>query len=141
MDAMASPVHQMTVAQYDTEGRSLGPERVIEPTWNDVEAAIRRMDNYCFPFICLNTDALDPEDEGLDSFWIIGGGGRWALLQASGDWQYEDAAGGNEEVRLWDSDQGYFCKQKNILTDPSKVLRITRAYYDTGSYAGLDSVA
>jgi hypothetical protein len=24
------------------------------------------MDNYCFPFICLNTNALDLEDEDLD---------------------------------------------------------------------------
>ena len=131
----------MTVARYDANGRSLEPERVVKPTWDDVETAIRRMDNFCFPFICLNTDALDPEDEGLDLFWVVGGGGRWAVLQASGEWQYEDLLKGSNEVRLWDSDQGYFCKEKNILTDVSKVLRITRAYYDTGSYAGLDAVA
>lgn len=130
----------MTVARYDDKGQSLEPARVIEPAWSDVEAAIRRMDNYCFPFICLNTDALDPEDEGLDLFWVVGGAGRWALLQASGEWQYQDSSAGNEEVRLWESDQGYFCKQKNILADLEKVLRITRAYYDTGSYAGLDAI-
>src|SRR5438045_2887269 len=111
---MGSPVHEMTIARYDDKGLSLEPERVIEPTWNDVDTAIRRIDNYCFPFICLNTDPLEPEDEGLKSFWVVGGGGRWALLQASGDWQYEDPEAGNEDVRLWDSDQGYFCKRKNI---------------------------
>jgi hypothetical protein len=58
-----------------------------------------------------------------------------------GDWQYSDAAGSDEEVRLWTSDQGYFCAQRNILTDIDKVLRIVKVYYETGSYAGLDAVA
>ena len=54
-----------------------------------------------------------------------------------GKWQYEDSSGSDEEVRLWDSDQGYFCQKKNILTDVRKVLRIVRAFYDTGTYERL----
>jgi hypothetical protein len=57
-----------------------------------------------------------------------------------GDWQYEDPVGGDDEVRLWDSDQGYFCREKNVLRDVEKVLRIAKAYYDTGSYDGLEGV-
>ena len=36
-----------------------------------------------------------------------------------------------------DSDQGYFCKGKNVLTDVEKVLRITKVFYETGSYEAL----
>ncbi len=57
-----------------------------------------------------------------------------------GDWQYEDPAGSDAEARLWDGDQGYYCKEMNILTDIEKVLRITKEYYATGSYKNLDEV-
>jgi hypothetical protein len=57
-----------------------------------------------------------------------------------GEWQYEDSAGGDREVRLWDSDQGYYCKEKNVLTVIERVLRITKAFYDSGSYNGLNGV-
>lgn len=57
-----------------------------------------------------------------------------------GDWQYEEPEGSDREVRLWDSDQGYFCREKNVLTDIEKVLRITRAFFETGTYAELDCV-
>ena len=102
-----------------------------------VVRAVRRMDNYCFPWVSLNTTD-DDTDESV--FNIMGGAGRWALFHMMGDWQYEDPAGSDAGARLWDSDQGYYCKEKNILTDVERVLRITKAYYDTGSYDGLDAV-
>ena len=71
----------------------------------------------------------------------VGGAGRWALLQIMGDWQYEDPTSNDDrEVWLWESDQGYACRGKNVLTDVEKVLRIVRKFYESGSYAGLDAV-
>jgi hypothetical protein len=134
---MPSPIHHMDVIRYFRDGRPWETETFYSPAWEAVEAAVRRMDNYCFPWVLLNTTA-DVEDES--QFNVIGGDGRWALFHTMLDWQYEDPAGGEGEVRLWDSDQGYFCKEKNVLTDVEKVLRITRRYYDTGSYDGLDEV-
>lgn len=134
---MASPIHHMTVIRYYRDGRPWDSQQIDSPPWADVEAAVRRMDNFCFPWVMLNTT---DDDEDEDVFNVMGGSGRWALFQIMGDWQYEDPAGGEAEVRLWDSDQGYFCKEKNVLTDVEKVLRITRAYYDTGSYDALDAV-
>jgi hypothetical protein len=131
----------MTVIRYHRDGRPWESERVVAPSWSDVETAIRRMDNYCFPIVMLNPERDDPEDESSEIFNIIGGAGRWALFHMMGDWQYEDpTSDDDEEVRLWDSDQGYFCQGKNVLKDVEKVLRITRAFYDTASYASLDSV-
>jgi hypothetical protein len=57
-----------------------------------------------------------------------------------GAWQYEEPGGSKEEVRLWDSDQGYYCRKKNILTDVAKVLRIVKSFCETGSYDHLDNV-
>lgn len=134
---MASPIHHMTVIRCYRDGRHWDTEQVTSPSWPDVERAIRRMDNYCFPIVQLNTTD-DEEDERI--FNVCGGDGRWALFHMMGDWQYEDAAGGEDEVRLWDSDQSYYCRQKNVLIDVGKVLRITKAFFETGSYDTLNSV-
>jgi hypothetical protein len=136
---MASPIDHMTIVRYYRDGRHWDTERVESPTWADVESAVRRMDHYCFPIVQLNT--TDDDQNNTDLFNIIGGDGRWALFQLMGEWQYVDPdSDDDEEVRLWRSDQGYCCEQRNVLTDVEQVLRITRAYFDTGSYAGLDEV-
>lgn len=134
---MQSPIRQLTVTRYYRDGRPWDQEVVNVPTWAEVEEAIRRMDNYCFPIVELN--ATDDEDSQT-MFEVVGGGGRWALFNIMGTWQYADPAGSNEQVRLQDSDQGYFCAAKNVLTDIDRVLRIARAYYYTGSYDGLDAI-
>jgi hypothetical protein len=134
---MASPIHNMEAIRYYRDRRPWDTERIEAPTWPQVEEAIRRMDNYCFPIVHLNTTEVPWHD---DIFNVIGGAGRWAIFHMMGEWQYEDPGGSDEEVRLWDSDQGYYCNAKNILTDVEKVLRIARAYYDSGSYEGLDAV-
>ena len=136
---MGTPIQLMTVARYYRDGRRSDREDVASPMWHDVEAAVRRMDNYFFPFISLSVDD-DPEDFRLEAFWVVGGDGRWAMLKSSGEWQYEAPGGSEEDVRLWDSDQGYFCKAKNIVTDINEVLRVTKAFYDSGSFAGLGPI-
>ena len=95
------------------------------------------MDNYCYPIVELSTTDNEA-DENI--FNICGGAGRWALFHMMGLWQYEEPGGSEKEARLWDSDQGYYCREKNILTDVAKVLRIVKSYYETGSYDDLDKV-
>jgi hypothetical protein len=131
----------MSIARYNRyPAASTGREEIAFPTWSQVETAVRRMENYCFPFVSLSVDN-DPYDDRLEAFWIIGGNGRWAMRQSALDgWEYEMAGGGEEDVRLWESDQGYFCKAKNIVTDIEEVLRVTREFYESGSYAGLGPV-
>ena len=129
----------MTCVRYYRDGRHWDKERVVLPSWSDVEAAVRRMDNYCFPIVHLNTTE-DEEEESI--FNIVGGDGRWALFQMMGEWKYTDREyqGEIDEEWLWESDQGYCCETNELLTDVEKVLRIVRKYYDTGSYDELDTV-
>src|SRR4051812_5586680 len=134
---MASPIRQMIAIRYYRDGRPWDVETVGDPTWNDVEAAIRRMDNFCFPIVELK---LTADEDSPTDFDVVGGAGRWALHNIMGRWKYTDLAGSNDEVRLWDSDQGYYCQERNVLTDVEKLLRIVRAYYETGSYEELDLV-
>jgi hypothetical protein len=95
------------------------------------------MDDHFYPIVQLNCGDTD-DNETI--FNVIGGDGRFALFHMMGEWEYTDPAGSDDEVRLWTSDQGYFCAQRNILTDVDQMLRIVRRYYETGSYAGLDAI-
>lgn len=135
---MPSAIHHMGVVRYYRDGRPWDSEDVLSPNWANVEGAVRRMDNYCFPIVTLHTNGDEDDDTYLN---IIGGDGRWAMFHVMGEWQYEDPAGSEEEVRLWESDQGYFCKAKNVLVDVEEVLRLAKAFYDSGSYEKLGEVA
>jgi hypothetical protein len=128
----------MTAIRYYRDGRRSDTEVIPDPSWTDVETTVRRMENYCFPIVQLNTT---DDDEDEDVFNVIGGAGRWALFHMMGKWQFKDPSiADDEEVWLWASDQGYGCERSNIITDVEKVLRIVKAYYETGSYEGLDAV-
>src|SRR5262245_117245 len=131
MSPMNSPIRRMDSSRYYRDGRPPDRETVVAPSWAEVEAAIRRMDTYCFPIVMLNpTD--DEDDQTI--LTIAGGAGRWAMAHILGDWEYEDPTSTDEtEVWLWESDQGYHCLGKNVLTYVEKVLRIARKFYDTGS--------
>jgi len=134
---MKRAIHHMAVVRYFLDGRPWDVVQVIEPAWEEVEHAIRRMDNVSLPLVQLNPTA---DEENEDVFNVLGGDGRWALFQIMGSWHFENPEGGEEEVTLWESDQGYSCKARNILTDIEAVLRITRQFYRTGSYEGLSEV-
>jgi hypothetical protein len=101
------------------------------------------MDNYCYPIVLLSRLECSSGDEAFedeDAFNIIGGSGRYALFHMTCDWQYEDPKGSTAEARLWDSDQGYFCQERNVLHDIDHVLQIVRAFYDSGSFEDLNAI-
>src|SRR5690242_6720796 len=125
---MASPIHHISIVRYYRDGRHWDLEQIDSPSWTDVESAVRRMDNYCFPIVQLNTTDNE-EDENI--FNVVGGDGRWALFHMMGAWHYAEPGGSEEETRLWESDQGYYCLEKNILRDVEKVLRIVKTYVFT----------
>ena len=140
---MNSPVKLLTVVQYYKDHKPWVAHPVKNPLWSAVDEAIRRMDNFCFPIILLSCAQYEDAEgafEDEDAFNVIGGAGRFALFQMTGPWRYDDSSGRMGEVRLWDSDQGYFCQEGNILVDIEKVLRIAKRFYETGSYDGLSDV-
>jgi hypothetical protein len=134
---MNQPIKLLTEVEYFRDQRPWVEHRTASPTWHDVEAAVRRMDNYCFPFVQLYPTE---HDEAEDTLYIIGGGGRYAMSDMMGVWQYVDETRGDAPVHLWESDQGYECRECNISTDIAKVLRIAKHFYETGSYAQLDAI-
>ena len=138
-----SVIKSMAIVQYYRDDRPWDVELVKNPTWEAVESAIRQMDNYGFPIVLLSLLEFDDgadvfNDE--DCFNIIGAADKCALFHMTGDWRYEDPDGSTADVRLWESDQGYYCQERNVIRDIEKALRIVKKYYDSGSYEELDAV-
>jgi len=126
--------HRLTILHYPPQQRWRSVE-IPSPGWEDVSAAIRNMDDNEYPIVELSWADLEEGDVDEESFHIIGGAASgFAMSNFSGDWQFEYSNGSDEEVRLWQSDQGYFCKRKNVIADVDVVLKIARVYFDTGSY-------
>src|SRR5438105_3548844 len=132
-------VHRMTSLRYDRRPSGLPrplPDEVVEqPSWLQVQAAIRKMDNFCFPIVHLA--CTDSERDGLS---VVGGPRRFAVSRIDGSWTYENPAGGNKEVILWSSDQGYYCSAKNIIYSKRKVLQIAWMYFQTGDFTNFAEV-
>ena len=129
---MEKPIHHMSVIRYYRDRSGWDEEQIIDPEFGQIETAIRRMDNLCFPVVDLNPSEYE-DDTGI--LHIVGGDGRFAV--ASLGWRFEDPLGANAEVALWESDQGYFTKQKNVLTDIHDVLALARVFAQTSSHAAL----
>jgi hypothetical protein len=112
------------------------PEVVDHPSWEQVQEAIRRMENFCYPIV---TIATDPEEQ--HALLIVGGPRRFAVADLTGTWQYERPDGGKKEVRLWASNQGYYCRERNIIRSRRKVLDFARAFFETGDFVKVAEVA
>lgn len=121
----------MTIVEYFQDKDGWTTHNKTNPSWGEIENAVRKMDNNLFPIVqmsCLELSDNETCFDDEDSFNIIGGDGRIALFHQCGDWQYENNDGGDDEVRLWESDQGYFCKEKNVITDIQYALKIIREW-------------
>jgi hypothetical protein len=113
------------------------PHRCVEvrsPAWQDISAAIRQMDDNQYPAILLSWDEVDTCFDDESSLNIFGGIARGFALNEMNGWRLEDPNGSDEEVRLWQSDQGYFCQRKNIINEIDVVLNLAKVYFETGSY-------
>ena len=133
----------MTVVRYFDNGKPWQAKRIDKPKWSEIKASIKQMDNHYFPIIQLSYLPLGVGETGFDdeeSLNIVGGSGKYALFQFMGEWQYENNTGNDKEVRLWESGQGYFCQEKNIIDDIKRLLKIVKVFYKTGSYQSLNKI-
>jgi hypothetical protein len=78
---MSIPIRQLIITRYYRDRPGWNSERIDSASWSDVEAAVRRMDNYCFPIVQLNTTE---DEENEDIFNVCGGAGRLGSLPHHG---------------------------------------------------------
>jgi hypothetical protein len=133
------PARHLTIVRYPP-GEGWRCAEIRQPSWLAISAAIRAMDDDEFPWIQLSwKKAVASCGEDEQSLNIMGGADAgFAVFEFMGRWQFEDPLGSNEDVRLWQSDQGYYCKRKNIIADVGDVLMLAQVYFETGSYEALE---
>lgn len=135
-------VKVLQITEYGKSGASCESKEIKDPSWPDIEAAIRRLDKYCYPFIWL---FLQYDTEDLPEFQIMGGkppysgkadywmqgnfGGYYGRCYSNPNVEGED-----HEVRIWTSDQGYSDYESTICHDVEEVLKATRYFCEHGGF-------
>lgn len=105
---------------------------VPDPTWGQVEAAIRALDHHRFPFIFIG---LRGSCEGEDCLSVLGGPKGYAISAADsrGGWLYYcDPSHTGGAVPVWTSDQGFRPSERYVTYDLGLLLRVARYYAERG---------
>jgi len=105
--------HLLRVTIYDDDGWTWQTEEIREPTWADIEVAIRRLDRFHYPFVWLyRSDTAGWT--AIPDFDVMGGEGESAM-EATIDnsyHRYYDQSRGDEMIEIWRSDQGASFEKK-----------------------------
>ena len=122
----------LEVTEYPPSGRGYTTRATPNPTWEQIETAIRALNHYQLPFIYL---CLSEECYGEDCLSVLGGPKGYAISVADseGGWlQYCDPRHTGGDVPVWTSDQGYYPKERYVTYDVELVLRVARHYAEGG---------
>ncbi len=138
-------VHLLRGAIYGDDGRKWRTEEIREPTWADIEAAIRRLDRFHYPFVWLYLNAESERSRVTDdralipgsipNFDVMGGEGEFAMTaHSNASYQrYYDLSRGEEMIEIWRSDQGATFEKKYCCLSLDVVLRATRYFCEHGA--------
>jgi Immunity protein Imm1 len=122
----------LEVTQYNADGRGYTTHSTPEPTWSQIETAIRALDHHTLPFIFIG---LGEQCRGEDCLSVLGGPNGYAISAAdsAGGWiQYCDPRHTRDEVSIWTSDQGYYPEERFVTYALDVVLRVARYYAERG---------
>jgi hypothetical protein len=128
---------------YEPDGRRRKPEKVAEPAWEQIEAAIRRLDRRAYPILFLWASD-DPARQMIDEFserLEVLGGARMYWVAGTFDGYFQrkllDPAAGDEEVEVYGPriEQGFGARARHICRDVEVVLRVARYYAEQGGFA------
>jgi Immunity protein Imm1 len=130
----------LDVVEYADDGVRNRTTKTASPTWAQIEAAIRRLDRFHFPFLFLwpTEDARKHYVDGdCEVFEVMGGEGvYWIAGSLDGYFQrrFLNPEGGDEDVVVWTSDQGFGAADRHICRDVEVVLRAARYYAEHGGF-------
>lgn len=127
---------------YEPDGRRRKPERVTDPSWDQIESAIRRLDGRERPILFLwasDDPTLQMVDEFSERLEVLGGAGVYWLAGTFGGYFQRvllDSAAGSEEVELYPPriEQGFAAPARHVTREVEHVLRAARHYAECGGF-------
>jgi hypothetical protein len=126
-------VAQLTVSQW--EGGTVRNEIVSNPTWSQVEGAVRQLDNVRFNDLYLQPDAGNSETY----LCVGGGGGRYVLAGVLAGDRFPTLvdprrpAEPAELLRVGGQEGDY---PANVVHDLDTTLEAVHAFWSSGSFDG-----
>jgi WD40 repeat protein len=121
------------------DGR-LSPSRdITDPRWLDIETAIRRLDQFKFPYVWLLLHGKTLEDCIDDGHLnVIGGNGIYSIDGATSKEGrhrlFDSNHSRTRQVDVWLSDQGFTTQEAFVCFELSTVLRVAKHFYDHHSF-------
>jgi hypothetical protein len=123
-------IHTLYVVQYSTPRGPWSGNLIRDPSWEQTEFFLRRLDRCLFPFVWLyRSGTADPKDHVPD-FEVLGGSGEYSLV--SGRVTFVDLARGSSEVNIWVSDQGASFPKFQLCPDLELAVSAVRFFCETG---------
>jgi hypothetical protein len=122
----------LEITEYPPSGHGYETRATPDPSWEEVESAIRDLNHFCLPFIFIG---LADECCGTDCLSVLGGPKGYSIMVAdeNGDWlQYCDPSHTGGDMPIWTSDQGFHPKERYVTYDLDLALRIARYYAESG---------
>jgi hypothetical protein len=126
-------IAQLTVPHW--EGTDVRSEIVPNPTWEQVEAAVRRLDN-----ASLNDLYLQPDADNSETYLCVGGGGgRYVLAGVLAGDRFPTLVDPNrpaepaELLRVGGQEGDY---PANVVHDLETTLAAVQAFWASGSFDG-----
>jgi hypothetical protein len=129
-------VNELELIVYP-KGHPWRSEIVENPTWRQIEDAIRQLDRHGRPFLNLFLPPPKVETE-LRSLQIIGGSGEFGILTFNSKhmqlhWYCDPGRpDGPELVPIWTSDQGAAFAERYLCNKLEIVLRLANHFATTG---------
>jgi hypothetical protein len=128
------PIRCLTSVVYSETSSDWHFEKTRNPTWNQIVAAIQRLDKFRYPWVWLFIGDED-EDATVDCLTVMGGKGVFWLALTAGKYdqlRLFDPNKGSEEVEVWTSDQGFADEERYVTYDLDLVMRVAKHFGETG---------
>jgi hypothetical protein len=121
-------IKKLTYSVYNDEGTEHKDYIVKNPTWNEIENIIRKLDRFHNPLIIL--DLTDNEDENM--MMITGGNELYHIsVQVNSIfWVLFFENKSSEIKQVWESDQGFECEDFYLIEDLKDILKIAKYYFE-----------
>src|SRR5690242_16880524 len=99
-------IKMLDITIYGETGSGWHTESDRNPSWDDIEVAIRRLDRFRYPFVWLYREIRALEEAEPD-FTVIGGEGEFAADCLADGIAYRlcDPSRGDDMIVIWRSDQ------------------------------------
>jgi hypothetical protein len=127
----------MQVFNYQDDGWGCKTIEFRNPSWHEMETAVRRLEKFRYPFIWFYCSG-DVSENALPDFEIMGGDGAYVVGAKTPDATDHRVVRfgpkSEKQIDVWLSDQGATFEEGLVCDDVDVVLEMLRQFHDSGTF-------